>query len=164
MIRFIELCYANALFFYKRLDGHSEKWRAATACFFWFDGLFIFIINVIQQFTGSLAPLVRAAVPAADKPYNNAAETLLAVPFALVLLYYMLWERTPLLEARYAHLQKNHKRWLVALSFIFSMAFALACGYGRANFWGSLLLAALILVVQEALYRHLIKKPDLALH
>lgn len=152
MLRFVEFHYTNALFLYKRIDGNGEKWRASGASFFWSMGVCMLGINVVQQFSGSLAPLVRGVISTVDKPYNNAAEYLLAVPFALVLNYCWLWKRTPLLEKRYAMLETKHDRWLVALGISLSLFFALACGYGRVNFWGSLALAGSIWMGQELLY------------
>src|SRR3546814_8003406 len=99
--------------------------------------------------------MVRAILPVANKPYDNAAEYLLTIPFALVLVYWFLWKRTSVLEAQYAALEKTPRRWLVAVSFLLSCAFALACGYGRVNFWGSILVATSILLFQEWFYRHL---------
>lgn len=160
MIPFIEFYYANALFLYKRIDGYGERWGAFGATIFWVGGLCMIALNAIQLFTGSLAPIVRAAVFSANKPYDNAAEYLLIVPIALALHYYVLSARSSVLEKKYAFLRTTNRRWLAGASFLFGAIFVVACGYGRVNFLMSLVLAALIMLMQHFLYTYL-KNRDL---
>ena len=150
MFRFVEYHYTNALYLYKRIDGYGERISASAASIFFSLGVCMLGINVIQQFTDVLAAIARRLVPAAKN--DDAALYAVAAAFSLVLNYYWLGKRTPLLEKRYASLEAHHQRWLAPVGFLFSCAFALACGYGRVNFLGSLLIATSILVVQELLY------------
>jgi len=158
MINFIEFHYANALFVYRRIDGYGERVSASAASIFYSLGFCAILINVIQNFTGSLAPFARQALGLPNKPYDTAAEFLLGVPFAFVLHYFWLWRRTPILEKRYAELDGNGKRWVALLGTLLSVAFVLICGYGRAHLLASLLLAASLLAAQELLFLALRKK------
>jgi hypothetical protein len=157
MLKFIDYHYANSLFFYRRIDGYGERVSASAATFFYSLGLCMILVNVVQQITGSLAPLARHLVPAADKPYNNAAEYLIAVPFAMFLHHVWLWRRTPLLSDRYAVLGEKNSRLMVGVGTLLSLVFAFACGYGRVNFSASLAIAGMLLLVQEVLYLALVR-------
>ena len=157
MLNFVEYHYANSLSLYKGLDGHGERCRASSASIFYSLGLCIIIINLVQQFTGSLAPLVRHLVPVADKPYDNAAEYLPAAPFAIVIHYFWLWRRTPHISKRYAVLGRAPSRIMVGVGMTLSLVFAFACGYGRVNLAASLVMAGMLLVAQELLYIALVR-------
>lgn len=150
MFKFLEFYYTNALYFYRRLDGYGEKWRASGASIFWLVGACMLSFNIIQNFTGVVASTVRRLIPGVIN--DDAALYVVSTVFALIMNYFWLWKRTRILENRYAFLENNNSRWIVAFGTFMSLLFVLSCGYGRVNFWGSLALASLILIVQELLF------------
>lgn len=152
-LRFIEYYYTNAFYFYRRIDGKGrEQWRASGSSIFYSLGICMLGVNVVQQFTGSLAPLVREIIPAANRPYDNAAEYAFAIPFAFILNYKWLWKNTDILKKRYKILEAQNSRWMLLFGLLMSLAFALICGYGRVNFWFSLGIAIALLFLQELIY------------
>ena len=158
MFNFVEYLYANSVYFYRRSEGFGERLSASVATISYSLGLCIIVLNFVQLFTGSLAPFVRELIPAANKPYNNAAELFLAFPPALILHYCWLWRRTPALLSRYAQLKIRHQRWVVPAGFFFSVLFAIACGYGRVNFALSLAIVATLAGLQALTYRVFIRR------
>ena len=84
MINFVEYLYANNVFYYRRTERYGERVSASVTVFSYTLGFCIIALNFLQLFTGSLAPFVRQAAPAFNKPYNNAAEYVLIVPVALL--------------------------------------------------------------------------------
>lgn len=152
-LRFIEHHYTNAFYVYRRIDGKGgERWRASGSAFFYSAGICMLGVNIVQQFTGSLAPLVREIIPAANRPYDNAAEYAFAIPFAFILNYKWLWKNTDILKKRYKILEEQNGRRMLLFGLLMSLVFALICGYGRVNFWLSLGLAIALLFLQELIY------------
>lgn len=150
MFRFVEFHYINAIYLYRRIDGYGERISASAASILYSTGLWLLALNIFKRFAASLMPLWQQWVPVIYKP--KVAELLLLAALSMIVSYFWLWRRTPLLEERYSVLKTQNRRWLAAFGFLMSVGFFLASGYGLINFPLSLVFVSSSLILQELLY------------
>lgn len=154
----IDLHYANAIFYYKKNEKSGELISAAAATFMYAFGFAALGINIVQLFIGSLAPYVRGLSPLFDRPYDNAAEYLIAFPAGFLLYYVFFWRRTSAVLDRYIWLEESPSRLMLGAGGALSMIFAVVVTFGRSHFLLSTFGALMVLLFHAMLWRHVAEK------
>lgn len=150
VFRFVDFNFINALFVYRRTDGYGERISACSANLFFPAGLVLFVYTSLIQFTGPLNNLWER-MPVIYK--SGYLEGILIIILSALILYYALYKRIPDLEVRYAILEKNNSKWIVALGMLNQALFVGACAFGLTNYWFSFAFVALLISLQEVQYR-----------
>lgn len=120
--RFVEFFYANALYFYKRVDGNGEiesveRHRANGATLFFFANICLVFSNYLQAFLNLPALIIQPFFPSQNA---GSCAFIFAIAMTLTLSYFFLWRRSSSIEKKFALLENKHTRILVLLGTLYS--------------------------------------------
>lgn len=115
--RFIELFYANSLFFRRRLDGYGEKISASSHSIWFLACICLVLSNYMQAYLKLPTLTLQPFFPSQNE---GSCVFIFAVAMTFVLSYFLLWRRSYSIEKKFSLLENKHTRILVLLGTLYS--------------------------------------------